>query len=281
MKMPGRPGSAGPLDVELKRYGTQLVKTGFVTQNTMDKITSLASFLPLFYVKNWCSASVLADAPIHNLELWNQFESMKNTATRTLNLFQLLFLKFANSVQEKLERHLWYVSERHVVFSLFNKKLSLMEKTEIWRKLKSCRHKDNEGTIVEGILKMPDLTSTTHLKDLIGADSHTLSKLLPAASNINLHPKTWSQNADFVAVKAMIENLPTINDAAERALALVTNIHFSPTAPKLHRTKKDQTTVHRSRRQKLKKHVQQQQHEHEQKFNPCHEQILKSFDPLQ
>ena len=62
---------------------------------------------------------------------------------------------------------------------------------------------------------MPDLTSTTHLKDLIGADSHTLSKLLPAASNfINLHPKTWSQNADFVAVKAMIENLLTINDAA-------------------------------------------------------------------
>ena len=51
MKMPGRPGSAGPVDVELKRYGTQLVKTGFVTQNTLDKITSLASFLPLFYVK--------------------------------------------------------------------------------------------------------------------------------------------------------------------------------------------------------------------------------------
>ena len=77
---------------------------------------------------------------------------------------------------------------------------------------------------------------------MIGADSHTLSELLPAASNfIELHPKTWSQNSDFVAVKAMIENLPAVNDAAERALALVTNIHFSPAAPKLHRTKKDLT----------------------------------------
>ena len=67
----------------------------------------------------------------------------------------------------------------------------------------------------------------------------TLSKLLPAASNfIDLHPKTWSQNADLVAFKAMIENLPALNDAAKRALALVTNIHFSPAAPKLHRTKK-------------------------------------------
>ena len=68
---------------------------------------------------------------------------------------------------------------------------------------------------------MPDLTSTAGLKDLIGADSHTLSKLLPAASNfIDLDSKTWSRNADFVAVKAMIQNLPAINDAAERAFLL-------------------------------------------------------------
>ena len=82
----------------------------------MDKITLLASFLSLFYVKNWCSVSVVADASIHNLELWNQFKSMKNTETKTLNLFPPLFLKFAHSAQEKLERYLWYVSERHIVF---------------------------------------------------------------------------------------------------------------------------------------------------------------------
>ena len=114
-------------------------------------------------------------------------------------------------------------------------------------------------------VKMPDLSSTTHLKNLMSADSHTLSKLLPAASNfIDMHPKTWSQNLVFVAVKAMIKNLPAINDAARRALALVTNIHFSPAASKLHRGKKDLTTVRHSCRHKLKKHVQQQQHEHEQ-----------------
>ena len=116
---------------------------------------------------------------------------------------------------------------------------------------------------------------------MIGADSNTLSKLLSAASNfIHLHPKPWLQNADFVAVKAMTENQPAINGAAERALSLVTIIHFSPTAPKLHRTKKDRTTVRHLCRQKLKKHVQQQQHEQEQRFNSCREQILKSFDPL-
>ena len=66
-----------------------------------------------------------------------------------------------------------------------------MQKTKMRQKLKSYRHKDNEGTIGEGIVKIPDLTSTAHLKDLIGADSHTLLKLLSAASNfIDLHSKT-------------------------------------------------------------------------------------------
>ena len=105
------------------------------TQNSMDKIALLASFLLLFYIKNWCTASVIADASIHNLKLWNQFKSMKNTETKTLKLFSPLYLKFANSAQEKLDRHLWCISERHVDFSLFSEKLSVMEKTEMWPKL--------------------------------------------------------------------------------------------------------------------------------------------------
>ena len=58
------------------------------------------------------------------------------------------------------------------------------------RELKSYRHKDNEGTVGEGIVKMPDLTSTTHIIDLTGADFNSLLKLFPAAFNfIDLHSK--------------------------------------------------------------------------------------------
>ena len=47
---------------------------------------------------------------------------MKNTKTRTLKLFPPLYVKFANAAQEKLERHFWYVSERHVVFYTIEQK---------------------------------------------------------------------------------------------------------------------------------------------------------------
>ena len=125
--------------LKIALFQTQHVKMGLGTQNTMDKITSLASFLSLFYIKNWCTASVIANAPIHALELWNQIESMKNPQTSTLKLFPPLYRKFANSAQEKLERHLWYVSKKHVVFSLFSEKLSMIEKTKMWQKLQSYR----------------------------------------------------------------------------------------------------------------------------------------------
>ena len=72
MKIPGRPESVGPVNVELKRYGTQVEKMGFVTQNTMDKITSLATFLSLLYLKNWCT--VITDVPIQYLELSKKVE---------------------------------------------------------------------------------------------------------------------------------------------------------------------------------------------------------------
>ena len=132
------------------------------------------------------------------------------------------------------------------------------------------------------IVKMPDFDLYHTFKKFDWCRlSHTFKASSSCFQLYLFASKNLVTNSDFVAVKAMIENLPAINDAAERALARVTNIHFSPAAPKLHRTKKDLTTVRHSCHHKLKKHMQQQQHEHEQRFNSCHEQILKSFDPLE
>ena len=210
--------------LKIALFQKQLAKIGFESLDVLDKITSLASFLALFYVKSWCNASLTTDAPVNDLELWNQFETIKKSDPRTIKSFPSLYSQFANSAQEKLERHLWYLAERHVVFSLFSEKTSMVEKTEMWRKLKSFKDKENEGTVGEGIVKMPNLTSATHLKDLIGADSHTLLKLLPGVSNfIEEHPKSWSQHEDYAKVKVIIQNLPAVKDAAERTLALVTS----------------------------------------------------------
>ena len=264
--------------LKIALFQKQLAKIGFESLDVLDKITSLASFLALFYVKSWCNASLTTDAPVNDLELWNQFETIKKSDPRTIKSFPSLYSQFANSAQEKLERHLWYLAERHVVFSLFSEKTSMVEKTEMWRKLKSFKDKENEGTVGEGIVKMPNLTSATHLKDLIGADSHTLLKLLPGVSNfIEEHPKSWSQHEDYAKVKVIIQNLPAVNDAAERALALVTSIHFSPATPRLSINKNDLATVRHSCRQKLKKHLQQQQQEHKQVFDSSHKKMLKSF----
>ena len=75
-------------------------------------------------------------------------------------------------------------------FHCFVKKRRQQKNIEIWRKPKPFKNKENEGAVSKGIVKMPNVTCTTHLKDLIGADSHTLLKLLPGVSNFrDDHPK--------------------------------------------------------------------------------------------
>ena len=84
----------------------QLAKIEFESQNVLDKIFFFASFLSLFYVKSWCNASLTTGAPVNDLELRNQFETIKKLDLRTTKSFPILYVQFANSAQENLERHL-------------------------------------------------------------------------------------------------------------------------------------------------------------------------------
>ena len=53
---------------------------------------------------------------------------------------------------------------------------------------------ENEGTIGEGMIRMLHLPSSTHLKELVDADSHTLFKSIPCCSNfLKQNPTNWSQ----------------------------------------------------------------------------------------
>ena len=98
--------------LKIALFQKQLAKIGFESLDVLDKITSLASFLALFYVKSWCNASLTTDAPVNDLELWNQFETIKKSDPRTIKSFPSLYSQFANSAQEKLERHLWTSSKK-------------------------------------------------------------------------------------------------------------------------------------------------------------------------
>ena len=70
------------------------------------------------------------------------------------------------------------------------------------------------------------------LKDFIGHDSWTMFKLLKVNSSFFNEPVAeWHTNTDYLHGQYVISNVPVVNDAAERALGLATEMNTKQ-APK-------------------------------------------------
>ena len=68
--------------------------------NTIQKLERMNKFNALFYVNKWLSASVGADAPFNDLQLWHE-----------LNEYRKHDASVANAAINAMKRHLWYLTE--------------------------------------------------------------------------------------------------------------------------------------------------------------------------
>jgi len=88
----------------------------------------------------------------------------------------LKFLELAKAAQSKFSNHLWYLTERNVVFLFFSNKVTLKEKTEMWKQMQKLKSNAVEETVSQGLVQIPEISENTgYLKDLIGADSFAFS----------------------------------------------------------------------------------------------------------
>ena len=91
------------------------------------------------------------------------------------------------------------------------------------------------------------------LKDFIGSDSWTMFNLLEISSSFVNNPiKEWDTCDSYVHGKEVLSNLPVVNDAAERALGLATNMNTNR-APKSKDQKQNRYKVVKAVRDQLKK----------------------------
>ena len=152
----------------------------------------------------------------------------------TLDVFEnKMFGEFAPKCQQKLMDHTWYISERLVAFSLFSEKTTIMEKQNIRKALLRC---SAENATPFMCLPSFDVNhcDTLQLQDFVGPDTWTFLYLLdPSRSNnnsfsfLNHHPSNWNQMENYTTLLNVAKDLPVVNDAAERALGLVTEFRRS------------------------------------------------------
>ena len=214
----------------------------------------------MYYVRYWCTAPFLADAPVNDLELWKKFKSLKKTSPKQQGSLPSKFIEFVDAAQTKLDKHLWYLTERNVVFSFFSNKVSPKEKNEMWKKLQKLKNGTDEATIGEGLVQTPEIDENTHLKNLIGRDSLAFLELLPLAKFFLREPpkgpKAWVGTENYKIVQACVEKMQCTNDVAERALGMATSVHNSASVPKDLGSKRGVMQIIQDYRQQTRQHNQ-------------------------
>ena len=110
-----------------------------------------------------------------------------------------------------------YFSEHLLIFSLFSDQTSSTEKQKMAKELLKYLY-DEAFPSNTRVQQMPVLQQRTQLHNLIGKDSWTLFKVLrpnTGTSFLTTNPKLWSQNSDYLKVKAIIKAIPVVNDVSE------------------------------------------------------------------
>ena len=233
--------------IKMALLNEQLMRKDFEPEH-LENIRSLALFLCVFYVKAWLTCTSAADAPANDLLLLKSLSKTKQNVSQNPKNWPKHFLSFVTLASEKLQNHPWYLSERLVPAALFSDHVSSFDKKGIKKAMLKCKDK-----IASQKQLMPFLDDFTEksICDFVGPDTWTFFNLLQMDAGFLRLPVTqWSTSLIFSQAKLTVENLPVVNDAAERALGLATNFN-TKTAPKSESSQQALYKVVEAAREKL------------------------------
>lgn len=157
-------------------------------------------YLPLFF-----TANIPVIAPRKDIEALNELENLK-----------LLNKDLFSAVEDKLTKHLWFLSAENVCLALFDSAVSSETKNKM-------RHKILYKTTQSPRSHMPELNNYNNLKleHLCNTNSLNFFKIL----NINhvflsFNASSWHENEYFLKARECVTNIFSTNDLAERGVKI-------------------------------------------------------------
>ena len=127
--------------IKMALLNEQLMRKDFEREH-LENIKSLALFLCVFYVKAWLTCTSAAYAPANDLLLLKSLSKTKQNVSQNPKKWPKHFLSFVTLASEKLQNHLWYLSERLVPAALFSDHVSSFDKEGIKKAMLKCKDKN-------------------------------------------------------------------------------------------------------------------------------------------
>jgi hypothetical protein len=185
-------------------------------KETTDCLRHLTLFYVLVYAKAWLTAPNAADAPVNDLQLFNQLQRYK-TINKTI----------ANAALDKLSNHLWYLGPEYVPLALFSDQLNNEEKRKLQMAIVAAPPASQTD---ERKLKCDKILKTTTLSKLVSSASIATFELLglDAQFMTSTRPSAWKNDERFHQMKAKVQALKVVNDTAERAIGFVAKHNADP-----------------------------------------------------
>ena len=152
-------------------FGSQLIQLGTMKKEDIATHSDLVVFYTIFYIRQWTQSPLLVDSAINDLTLLKELKKMNHQP----------FERFKKAMSEKLECHLWFLSEELVFTCLFSDLLTDSQKNKCAQALRS--HKPSEQL---GKLVTPQLVARQEFRTCLGQGptySHVCLKFLRTSLN--------------------------------------------------------------------------------------------------
>ncbi|GBM85416.1 hypothetical protein AVEN_114591-1 [Araneus ventricosus] len=187
-------------------------------KDMISKLEALCKFNALFYVKNWLSSSIVADAPYNDFKLWHDLKKYCRHDPQV-----------SNAAMKAMERHLWYLTEECAVFSLFSNRLSSSERQLIARTLlRIPPPKEFESERVHPTF--PIFNHSTKLSSLIGPKSWFLFHSMGIGAEWLGKPVSeWYNDPNYQEAETYVRHVKVVNDLSERDVKLMQDFSTSVT----------------------------------------------------
>lgn len=189
----------------------------------------ICAFIARIYIKVWSQSAKTVQAPFNDLELIRALYEYEDTG-------------IGQKCLKKFLTHLWYLNEEIILFSLFDERVSEVEKAKTARMLLEYYARtlsddedidyDNDDdeetkeTSRKPVLKMVDVgdfLKKDFPSSFISESSLNFFKRFKIGTDfLHRSPAEWTQGSDddFLAAKRIIESILVVNDTAERGVRL-------------------------------------------------------------
>ena len=174
------------------------------------KIETMSLFVVFSYMRSWFLCPSLHGAANNDLVLY-----------KSLQTFKKINPKVSAATSTVLRRHTWYFAEELIPLVLFDTTLSEETRTELATLIGDL------PLPVDLLIKKPELPTITlksTVLDFVGPRSTLIFDLL-GVSPAFLKETDWQERPEYSSMQDSLRNLVSLNDSAERALALATTIN--------------------------------------------------------